>query len=53
MNVMTVCALVLLLGKYRLSAIGIIAGILLCLALVLMVETCKAVRKNRKLPVTL
>jgi carbon starvation protein len=46
MNVMTVWALVLLLGKYRLSAVGIIAGILLCLALILMVETYKAVRKS-------
>ncbi|MCE5186020.1 MAG: carbon starvation protein A [Planctomycetaceae bacterium] len=44
MNVMTVWSLVLLLNQYRLSAVGIIAGILLLLALVLMVEAVKAAR---------
>jgi len=45
MNVMTVWALILLLNQYRLSAVGIIAGVLLSLALVLIVEAYRAVRK--------
>lgn len=45
MNVMTLVALVLLLIKYKLSAIGIIAGILLVLGLVLVVEAYKTVRR--------
>jgi len=45
MNVMTLWALVLLLKQYRFSAIGIIAGILLLLAVVLLFESYKTVRK--------
>lgn len=45
MNVMTVCALVILLKQYRFSAVGITAGILLLLAVVLMYEAYKAIRK--------
>jgi carbon starvation protein len=45
MNVMTVCALVCLLGRYKFSAIGIIAAVLLLLALVLMVEAWRTVKK--------
>jgi len=45
MNVMTVCALVMLLKQYRFCAVGITAGILLLLAMVLMYEAYKAVRK--------
>jgi carbon starvation protein len=45
MNVVTVWALVLLLRRYRLSAVGIIAGVLLLLALVLIVEACRTIRK--------
>lgn len=45
MNVMTVCALVMLLGQYRLCAIGIIAAVLLLLAIVLMVEAYKTIRR--------
>ena len=45
MNVMTVCALVMLLKQYRFCAVGITAGILLLLAVVLMYEAYKAVRK--------
>ena len=45
MNVMTVWSLILLLNQYRFSAVGIIAGILLLLALVLMYEAWKAARK--------
>jgi carbon starvation protein len=45
MNVMTLWAVVLLLKKYRLSPIGIIAGILLLLAVVLLFESYKTVRK--------
>ena len=45
MNVMTVWSLILLLNHYRLSAVGIIAAVLLLLALVLMYEAYKAARK--------
>jgi carbon starvation protein len=45
MNVMTIFALVLLLRQYGLSAVGIIAGVLLALALVLVAESCKTVKK--------
>jgi hypothetical protein len=45
MNVMTVAALILLLLKYKFSAVGIIAGILLLLALILVAEAYKTVRK--------
>jgi carbon starvation protein len=45
MNVMTIWALVLLLIQYKFSAIGIIAAILLLLALILIVEAFKIVRK--------
>jgi carbon starvation protein len=45
MNVMTVWALVLLLNKYRLSAVGVIAGVLLVLALVLVVEAVRTITK--------
>jgi carbon starvation protein len=43
MNVMTVTALILLLNQYRLSAVGIIAGVLLVLAIVLFREAFKTV----------
>jgi carbon starvation protein len=46
MNVMTIWALILLLKQYRLSAIGLIAGILLLLALTLLTEAYKAVKKT-------
>jgi carbon starvation protein len=39
MNVMTVWALILLLKQYRLSVVGVIAGVLLLLALVLIFES--------------
>jgi carbon starvation protein len=45
MNIVTIWALVLLLRQYRFSAVGIIAGVLLLLALVLIVEAGKTVRK--------
>lgn len=45
MNVMTVCALVFLLGRYRFSAVGFIAAVLLLLALVLMIEAWRTVKK--------
>jgi carbon starvation protein len=45
MNVMTIWALILLLKQYRFSTIGIIAGILLLLALTLVAEAYKAVKK--------
>ena len=45
MNVMTLWAVVLLLKKYRFSAVGIIAGVLLLLALVLMCESYRTARK--------
>jgi carbon starvation protein len=45
MNIMTLWALVLLLGHYRFSAVGMIAGVLLLLALILMVEAYRTVRR--------
>jgi carbon starvation protein len=45
MNVMAVWALVSLLLRYRFSAVGIIAAILLLLAIVLIVEACKTIKK--------
>ena len=45
MNIITVWALVLLLGQYRFSVIGIIAAVLLLLAMVLIVEAYKTVKK--------
>ncbi|MHC4396606.1 MAG: carbon starvation CstA family protein [Planctomycetota bacterium] len=45
MNVVTVWSLVLLLNRYRFSAIGLIAGVLLLLALVLMFEAYKSITK--------
>ena len=45
MNVVTVWALVLLLLRYRFSAVGIIAAILLLLAIVLIVEACRTIKK--------
>jgi len=46
MNIMTIWSLVLLLRQYRLSVVGIIAGILFLLAVVLMVEACRTVKKT-------
>ena len=46
MNVMTLVALVLLLKQYKLSAVGIIAGILLLLGLVLVVEAYRTVKRT-------
>lgn len=45
MNTVTIWALVLLLRQYRFSAVGIIAAVLLLLALVLIVEAYKTVKK--------
>ena len=45
MNIMTIWALVLLLLQYKFSLIGIIAGILLLLAIVLIVEACRTFKK--------
>jgi carbon starvation protein len=45
MNIVTIWALVLLLRQYRFSAVGIIAGVLLLLALVVIVEAYKTVKK--------
>ncbi len=45
MNVMTIWALILLLGKHKFSAVGIISGILLLLAVVLIIEAFKTVKK--------
>ncbi len=45
MNVTTLTALVILLTKYKLSAVGIIAGILLLLGLVLVFEAYRTVRR--------
>jgi hypothetical protein len=45
MNVMTIYALILLLRQYGLSAIGIIAGVLLVLALVLVAESYKTIKR--------
>ncbi len=45
MNIVTVWALVLLLLRYRFSAVGIIAAVLLLLAIVLIVEAYKTIKK--------
>ncbi len=45
MNIVTIWALVLLLRNYRFSAVGIIAAVLLLLALVLIVEAFKTFKK--------
>lgn len=45
MNVVTVWALVLLVERYRLSAIGVIAGVLLLLAVVLILEAFRTVMR--------
>jgi len=45
MNIVTIWALVLLLHQYRFSAVGIIAAVLLLLALVLIVEAFKTIKK--------
>jgi carbon starvation protein len=44
MNVMTLTAIILLLLKYKLSVVGIIAGVLLVLGLVLVMEAYRTVR---------
>ncbi len=46
MNVMTIWALVLLLVRYGFSAVGIIAGVLLVLAIILIVEAWKTIKKS-------
>lgn len=48
MVVMTVWALVQLLGQYQFSAIGIIAGVLLAMALVLVAEACRTLLSSAK-----
>jgi len=45
MNVMTVWALVVLLLKYKFSVIGVIAGVLLLLAIVLIIEAYRTIKK--------
>ncbi|MHC4417624.1 MAG: carbon starvation CstA family protein [Planctomycetota bacterium] len=45
MNIVTVSALVVLLRRYSFSAVGIIAGVLLVLAVVLIFEAYKTVRR--------
>lgn len=45
MNIVTIWALVLLLRQYRFSAVGVIAAVLLLLALVLIVEAIKTFKK--------
>lgn len=45
MNIMTIWALVLLLQQYRFSVIGVIAGVLLLLAVLLIAEAYRTVRK--------
>jgi hypothetical protein len=45
MNIVTVWALVLLLLRYRFSAVGIIAAVLLLLAIVLIIEACRTIKK--------
>jgi len=45
MNIVTISALVLLLRQYKFSIVGIIAGVLLLLALILIVEAYKTIRK--------
>jgi carbon starvation protein len=45
MNIVTIWALILLLRQYRFSAVGVIAAVLFLLALVLIVEVCRTIRK--------
>jgi carbon starvation protein len=45
MNLMTITALILLLNQYRFCAVGIIAGLLLVLAIVLIREAWKVLKK--------
>lgn len=45
MNVVTVCALAILLRRYGFSVVGIIAGVLLVLAMVLIVEGYKTIKR--------
>ncbi len=45
MSIMTIWSLILLLKKYRLSPVGIIAAVLLLLAVILIFEAFRAVRK--------
>jgi carbon starvation protein len=45
MNVVTIWAIVLLLRQYRFSAVGVIAAVLLLLALVLIFEAFRTIRK--------
>ncbi|KPJ65165.1 MAG: hypothetical protein AMJ43_11250, partial [Coxiella sp. DG_40] len=45
LNIVTVSALVLLLRRYRFSVVGIIAGILLLLAIVLIFEAYKTIKR--------
>ena len=45
MNIMTLWALVILLGQYKFSAVGFIAIVLLFLALLLIFEAFKTARK--------
>ena len=45
MNIVTIWALVLLLRQYKFTAVGIIAAVLLLMAVVLIVEACKTLKK--------
>jgi len=45
MNIVTIWALILLLRQYRFSTVGVIAAVLFLLALVLIVEVCRTIRK--------
>jgi hypothetical protein len=45
MNIVTIWALVLLVRQYKFSVVGIIAAVLLLLALILIVEAYKTIRK--------
>ncbi|MBN2314988.1 MAG: carbon starvation protein A [Sedimentisphaerales bacterium] len=45
MNIVTLWSLVLLLRQYKTTAVGIIAGILLLLAIILVVEACRTLKK--------
>lgn len=45
MNIVTIWALVLLLHQYRFSAVGVIAAVLLLLALVLIIEAGRTIKK--------
>jgi carbon starvation protein len=48
MNIMTIWSLVILLKQYKMSAVGIIAAVLLTLAVLLIIESAKAVKKLLK-----